>query len=407
MTETDRTPIWLMGMTRLSVGMLGGIVTVTVPQLLASDRVPEGEIAALTAAAFSPVFWAFLICPILDVHFTRRFYAIIGAVVTAVLTPVALLGVHHLALIAPVLIVDYVASVFMQNALGGWFSAVVSQKDNSRIGAWMQVGTTLGFGLTAISGFTLMRHSSALIGAIVLGVVQLVPLLIYPFIPVTRSAKPVMRGSFVQFFRDISVIFRQRRILLALAMFLLPSAAFALTNVLSGLGDVFRASPEAVSIAGGTGVIVAGIIGSLSLPRLAHIIPVQPLYLLIGIVGASFTLSTLLLPHVTSTFVITVLVENVFQSLALAAAFSIMFSAIGNNNPLAATTFAVLDAAVNFPIDYMTALDGRAFEWHGLLGSYGVDAGLSIVSCVLLLALLTVVHRHSRRATADENATAP
>jgi hypothetical protein len=58
---------------------------------------------------------------------------------------------------------------------------------------------------------------------------------------------------------------------------------------------------------------------------------------------------------------------------------------------LASTIFAVLSAAGNLPIDYMVAVDGRAYAWHGLAGSFIVDAGLGITSCLLLVLLLRLV----------------
>lgn len=389
-----RAPIWLMGMTMLSFGMLGGIVVVTVPQLLAAHHVPEGEIAGLTALAFSPVFWGFVVCPILDVRFTRRTYAVAGTVVAAVLTPVALLAERNLALMGALLIIAYVGTVFMQNALGGWFSTVVGHEDKSRLSAWMQVGNTLGFGLTAMVGFDLIRYLSVPVAAAVLGAMQLVPLVVYPFIPAKPPDARLARDSFGQFFREIGAMFKHREVLIALAMFLLPSASFALTNVLSGLGDAFHASPQVVSLAGGAGVIVAGIIGSLALPQLAKWMPLRPLYLTIGIVGALFTLALLLPPHAAWVFVVAILGENIFQSLGLTGSFAITFEAIGPDNPLAATTFAVLGAATNLPIDYMTALDGRAFAWRGLVGSYTVDAGLGIAACLALFALLRWTHHN-------------
>lgn len=377
-----------MGMTMLSFGMLGGIVVVTMPQLLAAHHVREGEIAAVTAVAFSPIFWGFLICPILDVRYTRRSYAIAGTVVAAVLTPVALLSLHHLALMGVLMIIAYVGATFNQNALGGWFSTLVPHTGQSRLSAWMQIGNTVGFGLTAMVGFDLIRDLSVPVAAVLLGAMQLVPLAIYPFVDVTPPDARLARDSFAQFFREVGLLFNRRDVQIALAMFLLPSSSFALTNMLSGLGDSFHASPQIVGFAGGAGVIIAGFIGSLAPPPLARRMPLRPLYLTIGIVGGLFTLCLLLAPSTAWVFVVAILGENIFQSLALTGSFAITFETIGPDNPLAATTFAVLGAATNFPIDYMTALDGRAFDWHGLAGSYLVDAGVGITCCLLLAAML-------------------
>ena len=395
MTSRARAPIWLMGMAMLPFGMLSGLTLFTVPQLLAEAHVPEARIAAL---ASSPMFWAFLVCPILDVRFSRRAYAIVCTVIAAALTPLAMLNIHHLALLGGLLLVANFSAMCMGNALGGWFSTVIERADESRLSAWMTVGNVAGFGLLVAVVIDLIHALTLPVAAIVLGTAQLLPLAIYAFVPAKPPNAQLARDSFVQFFATVGALFKRREILIALAMFLLPSASFSLTNVLGGLGGDFHASAGVISLAGGTGAILAGIAGSLTLPRLAKHAPLRPLYLGIGVVGSLFTLSLLLLPHAPWTFVTAILGENVFQSLGITCSFAIAFEPIGADNPLAATIFAVLSAAGNFPIDYMVAVDGRAYAWHGLSGSLIADAGLGIASCLLLVALLRLTWRHPAAA---------
>lgn len=393
-------PIWLMGLTMLPFGLLSGLVLFTVPQLLAQQHLPEGEIATLTAVASSPTFWVFLVCPILDIRFSRRVYAVAGAAIAALLTPVALLNLQHPVLLGGLLLVADLASACMGNALGGWFSTVIDREDQSRLSAWMMVGNVGGFGLLVAAAVALIRNLSLIDAAIVMGAAQLVPLAICAFIPVKPPDAQLARDTFVQFFRTVAGLFKRREILIALAMFLLPSASFALTNVLGGLGGDFHASANTISFAGGVGSVIAGVAGSLTLPHLAKHVALRPLYLAIGIVGALFTLSLVVLPHAPWTFVTAILGENVFQSLGITCSFAIAFETIGQNNPLAATIFAVLAAAGNFPIDYMVAVDGHAYAWQGLAGTFIADAGLGIISCLLLFALLRWMRQRPVPATA-------
>jgi PAT family beta-lactamase induction signal transducer AmpG len=376
-----------MGMTWAPFGMLTCLDAITLPQLLAARHVPEGMIAALTTLAFSPSVWCFLICPLLDVRFTRRFYAVACTIAAAVLTPVALLNLDHLTLVIGVLMVANLASALMTNALGGWFSTIIPREDESRISAWMTVGNSGAFGLTAPIAIEMVDHLSLPVAAILLGALQLLPLAIYPFIPVTLPDAKLARESFVQFFHELARLFKRREVLIALAMFLLPSASFTLSNVLGGLGDDFHASMQWVGIIGGSASVV-NVAASLFLPRLAKRLPLRPLYLGIGIVGAMFTLSLLLLPHTPAVFAVAFWGESWFQSLAITCSIAITFEAIGRNNPLAATTFSVLTAASVLPIDYMIAVDGHAYAWHGVAGSFIADAGLGILSCLLLVTML-------------------
>ena len=76
-------PVWILGMTNALFGMYGGILVITVPQLLSARHVPEAQIAALTAVAISPGFWTFVASPVLDVRFSRRWYSAVTALLAA------------------------------------------------------------------------------------------------------------------------------------------------------------------------------------------------------------------------------------------------------------------------------------------------------------------------------------
>ncbi|MGB6485712.1 MAG: MFS transporter [Steroidobacteraceae bacterium] len=383
-----RAPIWLMGMTMLPFGMLSGLDVITLPQLLAARHVPEGEIALLSTLAFSPLFWGFLVCPILDVRLTRRSYAAALTVISAALTPVALLSMDNAVRLGLLLVVANLATAMMQNALGGWFSTLIAREDEGRLSAWMMVGNLGSFGLIAPLAIELVHVYPLIVAAILLGTVQLLPLAIYRFIPVKPPDAKLARDSFAQFFNEVARLFKRREVLIALAMFALPSASFTLSNVLGGLGNDFGASMQLVALACGAGASVVNIAGCLVLPLLAKRVPLRPLYLGIGITGGVFTLTLLLLRHTPAVFVLAFLGESWFQSMAITCSIAITFEAIGRNNPLAATTFSVLSAALTFPIDYMIAVDGHAYAWHGVAGSFIADAGLGIASCLLLTLML-------------------
>lgn len=404
MKLSGRAPIWLMGMTMLPFGMVGFLVVVVVPSLLAKRHVPEGEIATITALAMSPTVWTFVICPILDVRFTRRAYALAGTLIAAVLTPLALLNLDHAALLISLWVAANLASTFMQNALGGWFSTVIPREDEGRLSAWMIVSNFGGGGLFAVMAIQMIHELPLPAAAMLLGAAQLVPLAIYPFIPVKSPDAKLARDSFAQFFREVALLFRRREVLIALAMLLLPSASFTLTNVLGGLGSDFHASARMVGLAGGAGLSVSGIVGSLVLPLLAKRMPLRPLYLAIGIVGGLFTLSLLPLPRTQGVFALAFLGEGLFQALAVTCAIAITFETIGRDNPLAATTFSVLTAAMGLPIDYMVAVDGHAYTRSGVAGSFIADAGLGIASCLLLALMLRWVRVKSEAPALPESA---
>lgn len=392
MRQRPYPPVWLLGLTDLTIGMYVGMLVVTLPELLSARHVSEATIATLTAGvAFSPSFWAFLVCPVLDVRFTYRFYATVAAIACAGCLTGALFSLHHLLLMGILLLAGMFSGVIMANALGGWFAGVVAREDKSYLSAWITIANFLGNGLSAIVAGELIMHLGLIAAAPLLGSMLLLPVAIFPFIPVRTPDPRLASESFGRFFGEVAQLFRRREVLIALALFVLPAGSFALTNVLGGLGSAFHASMQMVSIASGIGMTAGGLAGSLSLPLLAKYLPLRPLYLGIGIVGGLFTLGLLLLPQDPSSFVVAIVGENVFESLALTAILAISFETIGQANPLAATTYSILNAASTFPVDYMAAIDGHAFQWHGLAGAFGVDALAGIVSCVALVFLLKLV----------------
>jgi PAT family beta-lactamase induction signal transducer AmpG len=159
--------------------------------------------------------------------------------------------------------------------------------------------------------------------------------------------------------------------------------------MLGGLGNDFRASPRMVSLAGGLGAIVPGMIGSLLFPLLAKRMPLRLLYLANGALGGLFTLSLLVLPHTPQTFAAALLGEFLFQAISYTGTVALAFETIGENNPLAATTFTFLIAATNVPVAYMLYLDGRAYSFGGVRSSFAADALISIVVCLLIGWLLS------------------
>ena len=82
-----------------------------------------------------------------------------------------------------------------------------------------------------------------------------------------------------------------------------------------------------------------------------------------------------------------------FASAALAAATAIIFDTIGKDNPLAATQFSVLNAAVQLPPAYMQAIDGLGYSWGGLTGNLLTDAVISLITCGVLALALSLMHR--------------
>ncbi len=392
---TKLPPIWLLGFTNATFGMFGGFAVVTVAEMLAAQGVSGDRVASIIAAVLSPGFWIFLVSPILDVRFSRRTYALSFAVLAAVCVAGTVIFRTRVGVIEAMMFTGYICVSLVQGAVGGWMGSLIAKNDDGPLGAWFAVSNIGAGGVMMVVAGELIQRFNPVVAGTLLGAMIMLPSLLYLYIPSLPPDARLASESFRQFFRDIFALLKRREVLIALALFLLPSASFALTNVLGGIGKDFSATERMVSLLGGVGSAVAGVVGSLLLPSLARKLALRPLYLAIGIVGGLFTLSLLLLPHTPLTFGIAITGENLFQALAFAAGNAITFETMGQNNPLAATQFSLLVAASNLPITYMGFIDGAAYKWRAVAGSFAVDAGISIVVCLLLAWGLSIIRRRS------------
>lgn len=383
-----RPPVWVMGLTNATFGLMAGFSAVTLPQILAAEGVPGGRIAAITAAVISPGFWAFIFAPMLDVRFRRRTYALFFAALTAIAGAFTVLHHQHLRTVEAVMVCGFASAAFYQGAVGGWLGSLISREEDGRLGTWFNVANVGGGGIMIVLGGPLILDAPPALAAAFMGAVLLLPTALFPFIPAPPPDMLIASESFGRFWREVGALLGRREVLIGLAMFMLPSASFALSNVLGGIGKDYHASEATVSFLAGAGTILAGVGGSFLAAQLAKKLRLRLLYLAIGVVGACFTLATLLLPRAPWTFGVVFTGEIVFQALALTTANAITFEIIGPHNPLAATTFTLLIAAMNLPITYMGIIDGWGYDRGGLVVSFIVDASISMGACVLLAVVL-------------------
>lgn len=400
MPRRSGIPIWLMGMTNALFGMYGGILVISIPELLNARHVPESTISAMTAAAISPGFWSFIASPMLDVRFSRRWYAMVTAVLAAGLMTVALLDLENLALVEVLVVTGFFFGNLYQSAIGGWLSSVVAPEERQQLSVWISIANISGGGAMAVAAGELVQRLPPTAAAVAIGAVLLLPTAIFPWIEAPGPDRRLAQDSFRQFFGEVVGILRRREVLIAMALFLAPVATFSLVNLLGGVGSDFHASAHFVGLVGGGGVLLAGIAGCLVFPLIDRLLPLRFLYIAVGVVGAAFTLTLIVLPRTPLTFALALIGENVFQSLALAVATAIAFDTIGSRNPLAATTFCLIVSVMNIPNTYMLVVDGWGYSQHGVDGSYAVDAGLSLAASGVLATLLIWLSRRNASAAA-------
>ncbi len=389
-------PVWVTGLSNGTLGFVTGVVSFVLPQLLAGEGVPEAKIAAITALAMSPNFWAVIFGPVLDVRFSRRWYATGLAGLAAVSSAVAVLSLHHLVVLELAMLVSAASGILASSALGGWLANVVPQQDKNVLSKWMNIAVVSGSGVVAAVGAELVRHLPVAVAAAALGAIVFSPAVIFLWIPAPGPDRRLASESFGQFNREVLALLRKRQVLVVLLLFLSPCSSFVLPNLLGGLGADFHAFGRVVSLAGGVGAFVPGILGCVVFPVIARRLPLRFFYLANGVAGSLFTLSLIALPHAPWTFALALFGEFLFQAVAFSIQVGIVFEAIGPENPLAATTFAFLTSATNVPVTLVMLADGHAYSAAGIRGTLATDALIGITTCLLAGLLLARFDRVMR-----------
>jgi hypothetical protein len=175
-----------------------------------------------------------------------------------------------------------------------------------------------------------------------------------------------------------------------------------LTNSFSALGSDFRATETQVTAINGTGVAVACSLGCIAGIWFCNRYLRRNVYIVTGFLSAVAALALLATPHTLGWYAAGVLAYNFFQGISYTAFSSFCYEIVGPANPLAGTQMALLAAAANLPISYMTAVEGRVHAAHGISGMLATDAvSTLIVGTTLLLVLRYTRLGGARRGEAE------
>ena len=387
-------PLWVMGLGFLPLGASGSLTLITTPTLLAANHVPEAQIASITGIALMPGFIGFMLGPLLDWRFSRRFYAIAFSILGAACQFLALLFIRDLPVLTVLMFVSGLFIGLCVSAVGGWFGNLTPTEQKGSLGAWFTV-TNLGVGgLVAGVAIAALRGLPFALGDGLLSLTFVAAIPLFLWVECPPADGRLASESFNAFVGDVLALLRRPSVLWTLLIFLAPAASFALTNILGGLGRDFHASEALVGVVGGVGISVAGVVGSLAIPILVRFVAPRPLYLMVGALGAAFTLVVTLLAHTPLTFGVAMLGENLFQAASFSVGNAIVLRTIGHDNPLAATQFALLNSAAGFPLTYMQFIDGHAYDaMGGVNGSFIAYAAISGAACALLALILWTCRR--------------
>jgi PAT family beta-lactamase induction signal transducer AmpG len=378
----------------------GALLLITMPQLLAAEHTPENRIAGITAMALAPGFVSFLMAPLLDWRFSRRTWAILFTLITGFGSALAFVLVNTLDALPAVFFLSNLSAYLVAAACGGWFGAIVPKSQQGALGSWLAVVNVASGGLAVAVAIPVFRGLPQPWGAVALGGLNLLVLPLLFTTPCPPADARLAREGAVAFAKNVGRVVRRPIVLWTLLLFVSPATAFALTNSLSGFAAAFHTNEALAGLIGGAGVCVAGVLGSLLAPRLGARLRPRRLYIVLGLLGAAFSLLLIWSPRTPTGFGVALLGENIFQAAAFAVSNVISLNSLGEDNPLAATQFGLLFASSAVPLTYMQIVDGAAFTAHGLNGGLFADAALTASACIVLAMVLRAFRGAVARAEA-------
>jgi len=385
--EVVRLPVWAMGLANCSTGFVFGFLSSAMGILLVARGVSVGQVGLISAISFSPTFWGWLLCPILDVHFTKKTYAYVFSAAAAVLLGAAVLALGNLTVLTVLLTASSVAVVLYMNAIQSWAPDIVSAAEYDAMGGWFNVANLGAAGVFSTLTIIFVRLLPLPVCAVLLALLVFAPALLLVHFPVAVKPEGSLARNFASMGRDLHRVLREGRVWVGLLIFLSP-VAFALTNLFSSLGSGFGATERTVTTLNGPGVAVFCTLGCLLAIPMCGRFRRRTVYLMAGAGSAVAAASLGLLPHTVAIYACGVLAYNFFQGVNYATFTALQMEIVGPRNALSGSMMAVLSASQNVPISTMTWIDSRVHDSHGLRAMLLTDAGASVTTAIVLLLLV-------------------
>jgi MFS family permease len=383
----------------LTFGLVAGFMVTALPFLLTKAGISVDRIATVSAAAMSPMFWAFLLTPIVDAGFTRRTYAFSLGIVSAVSLAAALwlFSPDRLFLFTAFALLGELAVALQGSAVSGWTTEFLTDAQRGQVGGWMNVANLGGGALVSMFIMWLATYLPFRVLGVVLALMVLASTLVLLRFP--RAAKPVVswRRIFDGTFRSVVLTSKQPQVLIGFLLFLAPASCVAAINLFAGLGKDFHTAPQQVVWITGAGAALVTAVGSLLGGYLADKMDRGVLYMSGGMLAGLCSLALALTSHTQLSFASGVLIYNGIAGICYAAFSALELQLTGSQNPTAATQLGLFGAAANAAVVYMTWVDGQGYRLLSVRGLFLADGIAAIGAAIPLLLLLQWhVRKHGR-----------
>jgi MFS family permease len=390
-------PAWLIGLTFLPYGLTFGLSATALPFLLTKAGVSVDRVASISALVLSPSFWGVLVTSIVDTGLTRRAHAFVLATISVccIGTGLRLLSPAHLGFLAGALLTGNLAIYLYGAAIGGWQADFVPDAMRGKVGGWTNAANLGGAAAGGLITMELAQKLSLHAAAAMLVILIVLSVLPVFFLPAPAQPKLVLRRAIPDTLRGAWETSKQRSSLIGFALFLSPTGAFGASNLFSGLGNDFHASPQQVIVITGAGVSIASSIGAIVGGFLADRFSRGYVYLAGGILAGGCGLALAFSGLVPQSFIAGVLGYSIVVGISYAAFSALALQLTGAGHVVAATQITLFGSAGNAAIAYMTWADGQGYRLFGVRGLFYMDSGASLLAAIPLLLL---VHRELSRS---------
>jgi hypothetical protein len=274
-------------------------------------------------------------------------------------------------------------------------------EEHGRAGGWFQAGNLGGQGLGGGGALWVAQHvqapwasGAALAAACLLCTIGL------RFVPEPQAAHRAggLGRSFVSVVRDLWGVARARLGFLALVLCFLPIGSGAASGLWAAVANDWKASADTVALVTGVfgGLMMAAgcLLGGWISDRMDR----KVAYMVYGILQAGCALAMALAPRTPATYIAFTMIYAVITGFTYAGFTAFVLEAMGLG--AAATKYNVFASLSNFPIQYVTIIDGMAYKKWGPAGMLFTEAAVGTIGLVLFLGVLAVASR--RRPVAAE-----
>jgi len=373
-----------------------GFVQVALAYLLTQNKVSVEAVAALLAAGIAPNVWKFAWAPVVDSTLGPKRWYLIGLVGTVA----GMLGMSALPMtqaslpaLTMIFLWSSVTTTFIAMACESFLAYVVPNEERGRTAGWYNAGNLGGGAVGGGIGLSLAQHlaSPLVAGAIISALVVLcaLPLLWMEEPPRERGLGPVGAVKFV--FRDVLLLFKARHAFVALFLCFLPIGSGAASGLWSAVASEWKASADLVALVTGLAGGIAMGLGSLAGGWYCDRTDRKRAYVTFGLIQAVSAIGMGLAPRNPATYVIFTQLYGFSTGLAYAGFTAFVLEAMGQG--AAATKYNIYASLSNFPIMYMTTLDGKAHTSWGSSGMLYHESAWCVGGMVLFVAVASLLAR--------------